>query len=95
MLIDDSSLAEGEKSTTQKLSDATGSGTNDAEKQGKTYLESAQETVGDLSKQASDTISGKKSLLDIVYSSLAAARTQLTLLFRIGLADNISGSAKK
>lgn len=61
VLIRSHSLTEGDKSATQKLSDATGSGANDAESQGKTYLESAQETAGNVASSASETISGKNT----------------------------------
>ncbi|MCJ1467222.1 hypothetical protein MMC07_005845 [Pseudocyphellaria aurata] len=48
---------ESEKSTTQKLSDSTSSGSKDAEDTGKTYLQSAQDGASNLANTVSDTLS--------------------------------------
>jgi hypothetical protein len=47
----------GEKSTTQKLSDSTRSGADDAQSGGKSYLDSASEAAGNLANSASETVS--------------------------------------
>ena len=54
------SFSEGNKSTTQKLGDATRSGGDDASNQGQSILASAQETVGNAAQSITDTFQGKK-----------------------------------
>lgn len=50
---------EGDKSITQKASDATsGSTTDNAENTGKSYLQTAQDTATDAANKVSDTLSG-------------------------------------
>ncbi|KAB2575763.1 Heat shock protein 9/12 [Lasiodiplodia theobromae] len=49
-----------QKSYTQKASDNLRSGSDDASKQSKSYMESAQETVGNAAQSLADTIGGKK-----------------------------------
>lgn len=47
---------EGEKSTTQKLGDSTRSGTDDASAQGKSLLDTAQETVANAAQSVADAL---------------------------------------
>lgn len=50
---------EGDKSVTQKASDATsGSTTDNAENTGKSYLQSAQDTATDAANKVSETLTG-------------------------------------
>ncbi|KAF2131184.1 hypothetical protein P153DRAFT_287507 [Dothidotthia symphoricarpi CBS 119687] len=49
---------EGQKSTSQKVGDTTRSGTDDASKEGKGMLASAQEGLGNAANSVSDTLSG-------------------------------------
>jgi hypothetical protein len=51
-------MTEGQKSTGQKLGDATRSGGDDASKQGQGILGQAQETLGNAGQSISDTLSG-------------------------------------
>lgn len=53
------SSLEGDKSVSQKASDATSGSTSDnAADTGKSYLESAKDTISDATTQASDALSG-------------------------------------
>ena len=54
------------KSTSQKLSDTTRSGADDAQSGGKSYLESAQGLVSNAASTISDTLSGKFSTSDVI-----------------------------
>lgn len=49
-----------QKSYTQKASDSVRSGSDDASKESKGYMQSAQETVGNTAQSLADTIGGKK-----------------------------------
>ena len=51
-------LEDSEKSTTQKMSDSTRSGADDAQGEGKSMLQSAQDTVSGAASSVSDTLSG-------------------------------------
>jgi len=57
---------ESEKSTTQELGDSTRSGADDAQNDGKTYLESAQQTASDVTNVAADKV---KAAADYVAGS--------------------------
>lgn len=52
-----------QKSTSQKAADTFSSNKDSASNESKSYLESAQETVGNLAQNISDTISGNTSTL--------------------------------
>ena len=47
---------EDSRSATQKLTDATRGGADDAQSSGKTYLQSAQEMAGNAAQTVSDTL---------------------------------------
>ncbi|KAJ4297505.1 hypothetical protein N0V90_005397 [Kalmusia sp. IMI 367209] len=49
---------EGDKSATQKVGDATRSGSDEASNQGQGILASAQETLGNAAQSVQDTLSG-------------------------------------
>lgn len=51
---------ESQKSTGQKASDTLSGGSKDAESQGKSYMESAQDTLSSASQSVSDTLGGSK-----------------------------------
>jgi len=61
-----------EKSTTQKIGDSTRSGADDAQNDGKTYLESAQETAGNVTNVAADKV---KAAADYVAGSADDSKT--------------------
>ncbi|KAI9711594.1 MAG: hypothetical protein M1820_002159, partial [Bogoriella megaspora] len=52
------SIAEGEKSTTQKVSDSTRSGTDSASENSKGVLQQAQDSISSATQSVSDTLSG-------------------------------------
>lgn len=51
---------EDNKSTTQKLGDTTRSGADDAQNQGKGFVESAQDTLSNAADSVQQTFQGKK-----------------------------------
>lgn len=58
---------EGDKSISQKGSDAvSGSNTDNAENTGKSYLQTAQDTVTDTANKVSDTLSGTSPIYDLL-----------------------------
>ena len=68
---------EGDKSTTQKMSDSTSSGANDASKQGDGMLKQAQDSVNSGLQSASDALglSGENSELDLTILAQKLALT--------------------
>lgn len=79
---------EGNKSATQKLGDATRSGSNDTESAGKSYLESASEIASNAATTVSNAASGKKPFLPVIETLMKL------MIIAPDLANQISGSTK-